>query len=363
MLFHQAILGPLKSFFTKNSFDNYVSSVLAFVISYLILYFCKVHMRGRIIRFFSEVTQEPKYSQKALDMLGRTFLLAFPIYLALTYLHLPKQIENVLQSIFLGLLLYYAVKILNVTIHTIFQRMACREEAKNPNFDFSAIQFAEKLAHWTLWSMAGLIFISNLGYDLSAVLAGVGVGGVAVSFALQNVLADIFASISIYLDKPFHKGDFIQVDNDSGTVEHIGIKSTRIRTAQGEELILCNKELTSARIHNFGRMKTRRVISTFGIAQGTPVKKLKEALELMKTILLQFDSIQFERVHFVKFGEYQLMYELCYVLDTSNYIQYLDVQQEVNFKIIESFNKTKIELAIPTNKTWHAEKQHTLSSM
>jgi small-conductance mechanosensitive channel len=196
--------------------------------------------------------------------------------------------------------------------------------------------------------VAGIFIMSNLGFDVTSLVAGLGIGGIAVALALQSVLSDVFSSFSIYFDKPFQAGDFIIVGQHMGIVKHIGIKSTRIQTLQGEELIISNKELTSARVQNFKKMEKRRITFTFGVTYQTPVKKLKKIPEMVKEIVAKIELADLDRVHFRKYGDFSLNFEVVYYVKIPDYGKYMDTQQEINLALKERFEKEGIEFAYPT---------------
>ena len=193
-----------------------------------------------------------------------------------------------------------------------------------------------------------LILLDTLGISITPLLASLGIGGLAVAFALQNVLTDIFASFSIQLDRPFKIGDFIITGDDMGVVKNIGIKSTRIQTLQGEELVMSNKELTETRIHNYKKMEKRRIAFNFRVTYDTPVEKLKKILTLVKDIIDKVELVDLDRVHFRKFGDFSLDFEVVYYLNSSDYNKYMDTQQEINLAIKEKFEKESIKFAYPT---------------
>lgn len=196
--------------------------------------------------------------------------------------------------------------------------------------------------------MVAIIVLENLGYNVKSLATGLGIGGIAVALAMQNVLSDIFASFSIYFDQPFRVGDFIVIGNERGTVKNIGVKSTRLQSLQGEELIISNKELTQAQIHNYKKMQRRRIVFGFGVVYDTPVAKLKKILDIVKEITESIDIVDLDRVHFTKFGDYSLQFEVVYFLNSNDYTKYMDIQQEINLKIKEKFEKEKIKMAFPT---------------
>lgn len=210
------------------------------------------------------------------------------------------------------------------------------------------IDFLSKFLKVSLWGVAVIFILSNLGYNVSTLVAGLGIGGIAIALAVQNVLGDIFSSLSIYFDKPFVVGDFIIVGEDLGVVKKIGIKSTRIQTLQGQELVISNRELTESRINNYKKMERRRIVFGFGIKYETPLKKVKKIPGIVKDIVNNMELAQADRVHFKEFGDFSLNFEAVYYLNSSEYNKYMDTQEEINFAIKERFEKEDIEFAYPT---------------
>lgn len=193
-----------------------------------------------------------------------------------------------------------------------------------------------------------LIGLSNLGVDIGALIAGLGVGGIAVALAAQNILGDLLASLSIVLDKPFVIGDSIKVGNEQGTVEQIGIKTTRLRSVSGEELIFANKDLLESRVHNYRRMFRRRVVQRFGLVYSTNPDIIEQIPVWMKEFVEQYPVLKFDRCHFTGFGASSLDFELVFWVEDSNYDQYMDFQQGLLLDILRKFNSEKIEFAYPT---------------
>jgi small-conductance mechanosensitive channel len=192
-----------------------------------------------------------------------------------------------------------------------------------------------------------LICLSNLGVDIGALLAGLGIGGVAIALAAQNVLGDLFASLSIVLDKPFVVGDYIVVGNDQGTVENIGIKTTRVRSLTGEELIFANKDLLESRVKNFKRMWKRRVALKVNVAYDTPLEKLKILPKWFEDKIKNIKDLSFERSHLAEYGNSTLTFETIFWVNNSDYNAYMDLQQEILFSMIEKFTQEGIGFALP----------------
>ncbi len=219
----------------------------------------------------------------------------------------------------------------------------------------TASNMVKLLAKIVLWSLGGLFILSNLGIEVTSLIAGLGIGGIAVAFALQGILSDLFASFSLYFDKPFRVGDYIVIGTDAGTVEHIGLKSTRLRTLQGEELVISNAELTTARVHNFKKMAERRIVAHIGITYETPLEKIKRVPDI---VTAAFDAVKggrLDRVHFTTLGDFSLQYEIVYYVESADYGEFLAIQQAFNFELMERLAKESIEFAYPTqliyNKT------------
>lgn len=184
-----------------------------------------------------------------------------------------------------------------------------------------------------------------------------GVGGIAIAFALQNILSDVFSAFSIYFDRPFEVGDFIVVGQRAGTVKKIGMKSTRVQLLQGEELILSNREATTTSIRNFKKMEKRRVEFTIRVSYETPTEKLKKIPEIIKKIIEKHELAEFEMVHFTEFGTFGLNFQIVYYIKTGDYNKYLDIQQDINFAIKVTFEKEGIEMGYQTKPSPSSDKQ------
>lgn len=200
-----------------------------------------------------------------------------------------------------------------------------------------------------------LMSLSSLGINISALVTGLGVGGIAVALAAQNVLGDLLASLSIVLDKPFVVGDLIVTRTEKGTVEHIGIKTTRLRSVSGEQLILSNKDLLESRVQNFKSLKERRVLQGFGVTYSTSANVLEEIPEMVKKIVTSYEKLRFDRCHFIKYGASSLDFEVVFFVLDSDYTLYMDHQQKILLAIFREFENRGIEFAFPT-ETIYIEK-------
>ncbi len=193
-----------------------------------------------------------------------------------------------------------------------------------------------------------LVALENLDIKVTPIVTGLGIGGIAVALAVQNILGDLFASLTIVLDKPFQVGDAISVGDKSGTVERIGIKTTRVRATSGEELVFSNSDLLSSRVQNFKRMNERRVVFTLGVVYELPPDKLRRVPVIVKEAVQSASRSRFDRCHLVKFGAYSLDFECVYFVTTGDYLTYMDAQQVINLAIFDAFAREGIDFAYPT---------------
>jgi len=199
-----------------------------------------------------------------------------------------------------------------------------------------------------VWALAIIFFLDNLGFKISTVIAGLGIGGVAVALAAQAVLGDLFSYFAILFDRPFEIGDFIIIGDFLGSVEHIGIKTTRIRSLGGEQLIFSNTDLTNSRVRNYKRMEKRRVVFQLGVTYETKVKDLEAIPGLIENAIKNVSDTAFDRAHFFSYGDFSLMFEVVYYVLSADYNKYMDVQQEINLALKREFEQRGIEFAYPT---------------
>ena len=214
-----------------------------------------------------------------------------------------------------------------------------------------------KVLQIIVYVLALLLILGIFDVDLSSVVVGLGVGGIAIALALQNILSDAFSALTIYFDRPFEIGDFIVVGDHSGTVKKIGIRSTRINLLQGEELVLSNQELTTVAVRNFKKLKKRRIVLTLKVIAETPTEKLKKIPAIITNILKEIKMAELDRVHLRNLGDFSLDFEVVYYIKTGNYNKYMDIQQQINYGILDEFAKEKIGLAYPTQKVFYVNEK------
>jgi small-conductance mechanosensitive channel len=278
---------------------------------------------------------------------GSVFLFVAALFLALQFLELPARIRAIGQSLFIITLLVQAGVWLGVLAHSVLDQYRRDTVTKNPAAA-TTINALGYLVRILIWAFVVLMVLDNLGINVSALVAGLGIGGVAVALAVQNVLGDLFASLSIILDKPFVIGDFLVIGDYMGSVEHVGLKTTRVRSLSGEQLVLSNSDLLKSRIRNYGRMYERRVVFNLGVTYDTPREQLKRIPGMIHAAVEAQDKTRFDRSHFMKYGDYALQFETVYYVLSPDYNIYMDIQQAIYLAIHEAFEQEHIEFAYPT---------------
>lgn len=208
-----------------------------------------------------------------------------------------------------------------------------------------------------LWLLAFIFLLDNLNIQLTGLLAGLGIGGIAIGFAAQSILTDIFSYFTIFLDRPFDIGDFINVGEHRGTVEYIGLKTTRIRSLSGEQLIISNTELMNSRINNYKRMEKRRINFSFGVIYGTEIEKLEKIPEIVKNIIINMGQTEFDRAHFTSFESFSLVFQVVYYVLDKDYKVFMDIQEKINLELKKKFQQENINFAFPTQTVYLNDKE------
>lgn len=273
------------------------------------------------------------------------------LWIALQFLKLNALARQGINAVLIVWVIAQVVVAAQIFITYLVRRGAERESLQ-------AKQTANLLgliAKIVLWAFGILFLLQNLGIEVTSLIAGLGIGGLAVALAAQNILEDLFSSFSIHFDKPFRVGDFIVIGDKMGTVERIGIKTTRVRSLQGEELIFSNKALTVAEVQNFGRMRERRVVFTIGVEYGTPTAKMREIPEVLKKIIDDEPGVRFDRAHFKKFNDSSMDFEVVYYVEAADYAAYMDRNEEILYKTKDALEEMQVAFAFPT-QTIHVEK-------
>ncbi len=268
-------------------------------------------------------------------------------YLATRNLALSPFLQRVVEVAGISLLSFVAVQFLIALTHYGADRYLERRGERDPSLE-RALAGVLTVAKVAIWSVGIIFLLDNLGFNIASVIAGLGVGGLAVALAAQSVLGDLFSYFTILFDRPFAVGDFIIVGDFLGTVDSLGIKTTRLTSLGGEQIVLSNTDLTNSRVRNYKRMERRRVLFQVGVVYQTPYEQVREIPRLLEEAVRGVEHTAFDRAHFSSYGDFSLVYEVVYYVLGSDYTRYMNVQQEINFRIHEEFSRRGIEFAYPT---------------
>lgn len=284
------------------------------------------------------------------------FLLALALYVGLIWMKLPDRGRLIVDKGFILIGLLQLAQIAGSVIN-FYVTNKLRKDSENNVEMASTMGLITITLKFVAYTLILLLALNNVGVNITALIAGLGVGGIAVALALQNILTDLFSSLTIILDKPFQAGDFIVVGDMMGTVEHIGLKTTRVRSLSGEQLVFGNGDLLQSRIKNFKRMNERRIVQKLTVTYQTPEDKLATIPETVQKIVEAVDNVRFDRCHFLNFGDSALEYELVYWIGSREFNDYADRAQKINIAVFKAFNAQGIDFAYPT-RTLHVVREN-----
>lgn len=286
-------------------------------------------------------------AEKAISQTKGWFVLIVSLFCGSRFWAIPETVDSVTRKIALiAVLLQLGIWASSALIRFLQARRK-QEIAENPDA-VAAMDVLSLVTRIAIWGVLFLVILDNLGVNITTLVAGLGVGGIAVALAAQSVLGDLFASLAIVLDKPFVVGDFLIVDDYLGNVEQVGIKTTRLRSLSGEQLVFHNADLLNSRIRNYGRMFERRIVFSLGVTYQTPAEKLKRIPAIIREVVESEDGVRFDRAHFQKYGDFALTFEVVYYVLSSDYLRYMNAQQAINLRIFERFEDEGISFAYPT---------------
>ncbi len=290
----------------------------------------------------------------ALGQTKEVILLVVAVWAGSLTLALPQLPVSIISRVLiLSLLLQVGFWATEIITGLVGRYRASRYETDPASV--TGLATAAPLLKLVVWTVLLLLGLDNLGVDITALVTGLGIGGIAIALAVQNVLGDLFASFSILTDKPFVLGDFIAVGDFVGTVENIGLKTTRVRSLSGEQVVMSNLDLLTSRLRNYGRMYERRVVFQVGIVYETEREQVRAVPEIIEEIVSVQAHARFDRSHFKEFGNFALVFETVYYVTQPDYNVYMDTQQAINNAILERFAASGIEFAYPTQLLYTAE--------
>ena len=334
------------TFWGNNALD-YLIFVSIFIIGVLVVKIFE-HVIFRHLKKLAEKTATTldDFIIRVIKKIGVPLAYFGVFFLAVDVLTLDSLFRKGIDLAAVGILTLAAVRFSIAAIsHWLEVYLATRGENVALKRSLGGILVVTKVV---IWGLAIVFFLDNLGFKISAIIAGLGIGGVAVALAAQAVLGDLFSYFAILFDRPFEIGDFIITGDYLGTVENVGIKTTRIRSLSGEQLIFSNTDLTNSRVRNYKRMEKRRVVFSLGVTYQTTSKQVKAIPAIIENIIKNVKDTVFDRAHFFSYGDFALTFETVYYVMGSDYNKYMDIQQEINFAIKERFETEGVEFAYPT---------------
>jgi len=340
---------------------RWVLAVAVAVVAYFVLVLLKGPVAGRLAKAAKKTrTRLDDLLPAIVQRTTRLFVVIIAVYVGTFALRLPLVTVLAFTKIALVAFIFQvAAWVHRIVTAAITEAITQRKDADPASASaFGVIGFFVRLV---LWSIVVLLALQNLGIRVTALIAGLGIGGVAIALAAQSILGDVFNSVAILLDKPFEVGDFIIVGDHLGTVERIGIKTTRVRSLTGEQLIFSNAELVGSRIKNYGRMQERRILFTIGVTYQTPLEKLKKIPGVVREVVEAQERVRFDRAHFKGYGAFSLDFEIVYYVLDRDYNRYMDIQEQINLGLYERFEEEGIEFAYPTQTVYVAKENASVT--
>lgn len=327
-----------------NTIEDYLITLASIILGIILVNFARIILLKIFEKRFTE-NKWYEFIQKSIKRFLIPFLYLVTIYYSLSLLTIKDNINSILNIIYLIISTIFIIRLVNAAIVFLIKRYISK---LNKDDTANRITPLTAFINFLVWVIGFLFILDNLGFQISTVVTGLGIGGIAVALAAQAILGDLFSYFVIYFDKPFEIGDFIIFDDKRGTIEKIGIKTTKVRSLTGEVLVVSNSNLTNARVHNFKQMQRRRVVFIIGVVYQTELEKLKKIPGIIKGIIESQEDTVFDRSHFFNYGAYSLDVETVYFVNGNDYIKYMEIHQAINLKIYEEFAKEGIEFAYPT---------------
>jgi small-conductance mechanosensitive channel len=330
-----------------NTVLSYLTSLAILLGGMAAIYVFKRYILSRLKKLAeSSATNLDDLLVKAIERTLVPILYFGVLYASVHTLSLSKDFERGFNIAAIVLITILAVRTLTAAVHHLLRTYS--KASSGSEEGEKQLKGIGGLLNFVIWVLALLFLLDNMGVQISAVVAGLGIGGIAVALAAQAVLGDLFSYFVIFFDKPFAVGDFIVVGDKMGVVENVGIKTTRLRALGGEQLVFSNTDLTNSRVHNFKKMERRRIVFKLGVTYQTSSEKLRRIPQMVKDIILSQAEAEFDRGHFASYGDFSLNFEFVYYVIGADYAKYMDVQQAINLAVFEAFEKEGIEFAYPS---------------
>lgn len=335
------------------AYGAWAEAAIVFVVSLVVLKLFQMVVLSRL-KAFAKKTQND-VDDIFVDIISSIrpgLYLIISVYLGLQPLTLPDWADQTVAILFILIVSQFVIKSVIRLLDFFVTKYVDKQEEEvgeqHAEHTESMLRLFRVILQIVLWTLVLLFILSNQGVNITSLIASLGIGGIAVALALQNVLGDVFGSFFIFLDTPFKVGDYIKFGDQDGIVEKVGVRSTRIRTLLGEQLIVPNQQIVSAEIQNFRRMQRRREVMHLGVVYELSGATLKQIPTMLEEIISSVEHCTFDRSHFANFGDSALMFETVYYIDVPDYNTYMDAKQEINLKVFEAFEQAGIGFAYPT---------------
>ncbi len=337
----------LNETFLGNSVWQYLSAFIVLIIGIVAVKIFKKIVLSKLKSWTEKTkTQIDDFLLKESEKTVIPLLYYGAVYLAVTSLTLNYKIGKFIDYTSIILVTFFSIRLftsfLNFGLNIFLSKRGTAESRKKELRGISTI------LNILVWIFGIMFLLENLGFNIGTIIAGLGIGGIAIALAAQTILGDLFSYFVIFLDRPFEIGDFITVGDKAGAVEYIGIKTTRLRAIGGEQLVFSNKDLTNSRIHNYKKMQKRRVVFTIGVTYQATADQLKAIPKIVKDAIEGQEDVTFDRAHFANYGDSSLNFECVYYVMGADYTKYMDIQQAINLKIYTEFANFGLEFAYPT---------------
>jgi len=342
----------LQEYYLGNTLQSWLCALITLIVALTALIITQRVLINKLSKL--AVATDNQIDDLIVNMIKQTklfILVIASIYLASLTITIKPSIAELWQKVVILVLIFQTGLWASAGISFALGKII-KKRSKEDTSSKTTITFLGFVARVVLWIIILLLILDNLGVNITGLVAGLGIGGIAVALAVQSILRDLLASLSIVLDKPFIIGDFVVVDSLSGTIEHIGIKTTRIRSLSGEQLIFSNNDLLENHIRNYKRMSERRAVLNFGVVYQTSVEKLKAVKKIVRDIVEKQGNVRLDRVHFKEYGNSSLNFEVVYFVMDPDYNIYMDVQESINMEIFRQFGEEGIEFAYPTQTVY-----------
>ena len=350
----------LQQVYFNNTVQDYLISLGIIVFGMLILRIFRNLLLQRLKKWSAKTeTKVDDFVIEGIEKFGLPVLNLVLMYYSIQYLELSPKIQKLVNTAIAVVVTYFIARIVLRIINASLEGYVRRQE--NGEEKIKQLKGIAIVINIVGWMLAAVFLFDNLGYNVTAIVTGLGIGGIAIALAAQTILGDLFNYFVIFFDRPFEVGDFIVVDDKKGTVDYIGLKTTRVNSLTGEQMVFSNSDLTNSRIHNFKRLQRRRVVFSVGVTYQTTPGQLKKIPTIIRGIIEQQSLATFDRSHFSGYGDFSLNFETVYFAEIAEYNQHMDIQQQIFLQIFEAFAAEGIEFAYPT-QTVYEYKMNQLKS-